>query len=68
MKSLEINQRVGNLKTDKVGKIASSLFGSGSDFNGYIILTDHYGYEVWTNDVIVSFPPDFVESSSPPAV
>ncbi len=68
MKSLEINQRVGNLKTDKVGRIASSLFRSGSDFNGYVILTDHYGYEVWTYDVLVTFPPDFLESASSPTV
>ncbi len=65
MKALEINQRVGNLKTDKVGRAASGLFRIASgDFNGYIILTDHYGYEVWSNEVIVPFPPDFVERSA----
>jgi len=68
MKSLEMNQRVGNLKTDKVGRIASGLFRSGSDFNGYIVLTNHYGYEVWNSEVVVLFPPDFVESSSPAPV
>jgi hypothetical protein len=61
MRSLELNQRVGNLKTDKVGKIASTGFRVNSgDFNGFVILTDRYGYEVWDSAVIVILPSDFL--------
>ena len=60
MKNFELNQRVGNLKTDKVGKIASVFFKAHSgDFNGFVILTDHYGYEVWDAAVTILLPSDF---------
>ncbi len=61
-----LNQMVGNCKTGKVGKIASAPFkGAHGDFNGYVILTDRYGYEVWEELSIVAFPPDFVLPAPP---
>jgi hypothetical protein len=60
MKNFELNQRVGNLKTDKVGKIASGFFKAHSgDFNGFVVQTDHYGYEVWDAAVTILLPLDF---------
>jgi hypothetical protein len=59
---------VGNCKTGKVGKIASGVFkGAHGDFNGYVILTDLYGYEVWEELAVVAFPPDFAPPEAPPA-
>jgi hypothetical protein len=67
MRNLEMYQRVGNLKTDKIGKIASGGFRVNSgDFNGYVILTDRYGYEIWDDTVIVLLPPDFVATDPTP--
>ena len=64
----ELNQRVGNWKTGKVGKIASAVFkGAHGDFNGFVILTDLYGYEVWEELVVVAFPADFVAPAAPAA-
>ncbi len=61
----QTNQMVGNFKTNKVGKIAHGPFqGAHGDFNGFIILTDHYGYEVWEESVLVAFPPDFVKPAA----
>jgi hypothetical protein len=63
MKNIELNQPVGNSKTNKVGKIVSAVFKANSgDFNGFVVLTDGYGYEVWDGSSIVILPPDFVAS------
>jgi len=44
-----------------VGVIASSGFKVNSgDFNGYVVLTDRYGYEVWDDNAIVILPTDFL--------
>lgn len=65
--SYTLNQRVGNSKTGKVGKIASSPFkGAHGDFNGFVILTDRYGYEVWEEMSIVALPPDTAPPDSAP--
>jgi hypothetical protein len=61
MRNLAMRLRVGNLKSEKVGVIASSGFKVNSgDFNGYVILTDRYGYEVWDDNAIVILPDDFL--------
>ncbi|HEY5038990.1 MAG TPA: hypothetical protein VIJ93_07975 [bacterium] len=65
MKHFELNVSVGNLKTNKIGKIASAAFKANSgDFNGFVVLTDSYGYEVWDESSIVLLPTDFVKSPS----
>lgn len=65
MRNLEMNLRVGNLKTDKVGIIASTGFKVNSgDFNGYVVLTDRYGYEVWDDNAIVLLPHDFLGTAT----
>ena len=57
MRNLEMNHRVGNLKTNKVGKIASALFKANSgDFTGFLVLTDCYGVEVWDDSVTIPIP------------
>jgi hypothetical protein len=67
MKNFELNQPVGNLKTDKVGKIASAFFKAHSgDFNGFVVLTDRYGYEVWDAAFTIQLPPDFPPRSATP--
>jgi hypothetical protein len=61
MRNLDMRLRVGNLKSEKVGVIASSGFKVNSgDFNGYVVLTDRYGYEVWDDNAIVILPADFL--------
>jgi hypothetical protein len=61
MRNLGMRLRVGNLKSEKVGVIASSGFKVNSgDFNGYVVLTDRYGYEVWDDTAIVILPDDFL--------
>jgi hypothetical protein len=63
MKHLELNVPVGNLKTSKIGKIASAGFKANSgDFNGFVVLTDSYGYEVWDESSIVVLPSDFAKT------
>jgi hypothetical protein len=58
MRHFELKSRVGNLKTNKVGAIASEMFKANSgDFNGYLILTDSYGYEVWDDSSTIPLPP-----------
>lgn len=64
MRNLELNHRVGNLKTNKVGKIASAMFKANSgDFNGFLVLTDNYGYEVWDDSATISIPSDAVPAA-----
>ncbi len=68
MRNLELNHRVGNFKTNKVGKIASAMFKANSgDFNGFLVLTDNYGYEVWDDSATISIPtdPEKVAPSNP---
>lgn len=65
MKHHELNQPVGNLKTNKLGKIASAYFKANSgDFNGYVVLTEGYGYEIWDDSTVIALPPDFSPSPS----
>ncbi len=57
MRQFALDFRVGNLKTAKVGKIASELFKANSgDFTGYVVLTDVYGYEVWQDSDTIPLP------------
>ena len=64
----EMNQQVGNYKTHRVGKIASASFkGAHGEFEGFVILTDHFGYEVWEEAAIVVLPPDFARAETAPA-
>jgi hypothetical protein len=61
MRDIKMDQKVGNIKTDKVGKIASGGFRVNSgDFNGFVVLTDRYGYEIWDTQVIAVLPDDFL--------
>ena len=63
----ELNQQVGNYKTGRVGKIASPLFkGAHGEFEGFVVLTDYYGYEVWMESSVVLFPPEFVRPETQP--
>ncbi len=69
MRNLELNHRVGNLKTNKVGLIASTMFKANSgDFTGFLVLTDSYGYEVWDDSVTIPIPADAVPAAVPPPV
>jgi hypothetical protein len=69
MKHYELNQPVGNLKTNKLGKIASAYFKANSgDFNGYVVLTEGYGYEIWDDSTVIALPPDFTHSAPLPPV
>lgn len=64
----ELSQRVGNYKTGKVGRVASApLKGAHGEFDGFVILTDHYGYEVWEEATLVALPPDLLQPGAPPA-
>jgi hypothetical protein len=57
MEKLGLNQRVGNLKTDKVGKIASAFFQANrGDFSGFVVRTDLYGLELWDAAFTVQLP------------
>jgi hypothetical protein len=57
MRLFNLDLRVGNLKTAKVGKVASELFKANSgDFSGYLVLTDSYGYEVWQDSETIALP------------
>ena len=65
MRDIKMDQRVGNIKTDKVGKIASSGFRVNSgDFNGFVVLTDRYGYEIWDTAVVAVLPDDFLDKGA----
>ena len=64
----QTNQMVGNCKTNKVGRIAHGpVKGAHGDFDWFIILTDHYGYEIWEESVLVVLPLEFVRPVGEPA-
>jgi hypothetical protein len=55
----EINQWVGNCKTNKVGTIASGVFKGGSgDFKGYLVVVEDNRYEIWDESTLVLIPRD----------
>jgi hypothetical protein len=57
MDNFEMNQRVGNLKSSKVGKIFSPYIkANAGDFKGFVILTDSYGYEIWQKEDCIILP------------
>ena len=53
-------QRVGNMKTFKVGTIASDQFkGAGGEFKGHMIKLENNVMEIWDLGSIVVLPPGF---------
>lgn len=57
MPAFELNQKVGNFKTNKVGVISSASFkGASGEFRGFVVLTDRDGYEIWEEVAIVHLP------------
>ncbi len=55
---LTLNQRVGNIKTNKIGAIVSEQFrGANGEFRGYVIAVDNGSKEIWDFSVISALPP-----------
>lgn len=54
------DQRVGNIKTQKVGTIASEQFkGASGEFKGHVIKLENNLLEIWETSVIALLPPGF---------
>jgi hypothetical protein len=69
MNHFEINQPVGNYKTNKVGTIASaSLKGAQGEFKGFLILLKDNSYEVWDESSLVVLPMDYDQLAPGPSV
>ncbi len=57
MTHLELNHRVGNYRTNKVGSIASAAFkGAGGEFKGYLVLLENNVTEMWDESSMVTLP------------
>ncbi len=53
----EMNQWVGNCKTNQTGTIASGIFkGGGGDFKGYLVVVEDNRYEIWDESTLVLIP------------
>ena len=58
----EMDQWVGNCKTNQVGTIASNIFkGGGGDFKGYLIVVEEKRYEIWDESTLVLIPRESVK-------
>jgi hypothetical protein len=57
MTHFELNHRVGNYRTNKVGSIASAAFkGAGGEFKGYLVLLENNVTEMWDESSMVTLP------------
>ncbi len=62
MPHYELNQRVGNFKTNKVGTIASGSFkGASGEFRGFLVLLENNSYEIWDESALVLIPQDLAK-------
>ncbi len=54
------HQRVGNIRTGKIGAIASEQFkGAGGEFKGHVVTLENNLVEIWDLSVITLLPPGF---------
>ena len=57
---LTLKQRVGNIKTNRIGTIVSDQFrGANGEFRGYVIAVDGGTNEIWDFSVISALPAGF---------
>jgi hypothetical protein len=57
MTRFELNQRVGNYKTNEVGTIASKAFkGASGEFKGYLVRVEKKRDEIWDEGSMVLLP------------
>ena len=57
---LTVNQRVGNIRTNKVGTIVSEQFrGANGEFRGHVIKIDEKVIEIWDVTSIAALPGGF---------
>ncbi len=57
MTQFELNQKVGNYKTSKVGTVASKAFkGASGEFKGYLVRVEKNHNEIWDEGCMVLLP------------
>jgi hypothetical protein len=59
MPHYELNQWVGNFKTNKVGTVASGSFkGASGEFKGFLVRLENNSFEIWDESALVLIPPE----------
>ena len=57
---IQVKQRVGNIKTNKIGTVLSEQFrGANGEFRGYVVALDNGPNEIWDFSVICALPAGF---------